>query len=140
MNKCLSTALLCLSFTSFAAELQRFDEVKKIASVGQAIHIVTDFSQCNMTSINSSAPTRLGVFTPEQLQVVDTYIASSFMHFTLNNPKFPNTPVFEFVRYTLKDDNSLDLSYQTLNATTYAPLSDKVSMNCKMGAGIKNKP
>lgn len=137
MKRLLSVFLLMGTGAAYTAELVLFDDIKEAAAVGKPIHIVTDFSQCNLSTPNSTPSSRLGVFTPNQLQVTDTTIASSFKHFTLNNPKHPNTAVYEFVRYTLKNDNTLDLSYQTLNATTYAPLGEKMSMSCKMGAGVK---
>lgn len=122
---------------SFAGELHNFAEVKSAVTTGKSIHIATDFAKCSASKKDALQSTHVAVFTPNEMQVVDTRISSSFMHFTLNNSEFSDTPVYEFVRYTIMDDNNLNVSYQALDARSYSPLREKMTFNCKIDTGVK---
>jgi hypothetical protein len=139
VKKLLLTPFLFVAITanSFANELHHFSEVKSAVMQGKAIRIITDFSKCSSFNKETVPPIRVGGFTPNKIQVIDSRILTSFTHFTLSDPRFPDRAVFEFVRYVLTEDNNLTLSYQTLDARNYAVLTEKVSFNCKMGTGFK---
>ena len=137
MKKLVLISFLFIATNSFAGELHNFSEIKSAVTTGKSIHIATDFVKCSTSKKEALLSAHVGVFTPNEIQVIDTHIATSFMHFTLNNPSFPDVPVYEFVRYTITDDNNLNLSYQALDARNYAPLTKKASFNCKIDMGVK---
>jgi hypothetical protein len=137
MKKIVLLSSLVAANMSVAGQLNNFDDVKLAVTTGQSIHIAIDFAQCAPSQKSTSPLTHIGVFTPNEVQVVDDSIATSLIHFTLNNPSYPNTPIYEFIRYTITSDNNVTLSYQSLDARNYSPLGTAVSLNCKMGAGAK---
>lgn len=137
MKKRILLPFLFLATNSFADELHNFAEVKSAIMMGKSIHIVTDFTKCSSSKKEAFQSTLIGVFTPNEIQIVNTHIVTSFMHFTLNNPSFPNVSIYEFVRYNITNDNNLNLSYQALDARNYSPLAEKASFNCKIDDAVK---
>lgn len=129
--------LLLAATNSFADTLHNFSEVKSAIIRGKAIHIITELEKCASSQKETSQVTWVGAFTPNEIQIVDTHIATSFMHFTLNNPRFPDASIYEFVRYKFADDNTLNLSYQVLDAHNYSPLTEKKNFICKIDVGVK---
>ncbi len=136
MKKLLVAPFLFFATTSFSGELHNFAEVKSAVITGKQIHIATDFTKCTSSNKNG-AYGMVGIYAPTELQALDTRIVTSFMHFTLNNPGFLDKPVYQFVKYTISDDNNLTLSFQVLDARNYSPLSEKKSYVCKLDDGVK---
>ncbi len=126
-----------ITTNSFAHQLHHFDEVSKAALKGKNLHITIDFSQCTGATQSKTAPSLVGVFTPNEMQVSNNHIVTSFMHFTLNNPRFPNLPVYEFVTYNINNENNVILTYQVLSAIDYSILSEKSSFSCKINASAR---
>jgi hypothetical protein len=137
MKKLFLLASLLLTSTSFANELHHYNDVKAAVITGKTIHIAVDLSSCIASSKEMAQSTSIGVFTPNAIQVNNNHIATSLTHFTLNNPNFPGKPVYEFVRYTITEDNNVNLTDQVLDAVNYAPLSPKISFNCKIDTSAK---
>lgn len=134
MKKLILSLFLLMATNAFARELHHFSEVKKALTKGKSIRIAVNFVQC----LSSKKPSafHIGLFSPNEIQIMQGRIAASLTHFTLDNPKFPNTPVYEFVKYLFTQDDNLALSSQVLDARNYSVLSDKFSMNCKIGEGV----
>lgn len=137
MKKIILLISLLAVTNSFADKLHNFVEVKSAITIGKPIHIVTDFAKCSSSKKEVFQLTHIGMFTPNEIQIVDTHIVTSFMHFTLNNPSFPNVPIYEFIGYNITHDNDINLSYQALDARNYSPLTEKASFNCKIDVGVK---
>ncbi len=131
MKKLLCLPLFLLAATSYADQLQTFEQVKATALAGKNIHIAVDFSKCTpgMPGVH------IGLFTPNEIQIDEANLYSSLMHFTLNNPQHRNTPVYEFVSYDIKNDDKVVVSFQTLDAVNYSPLSQAASVTCPMNSG-----
>lgn len=136
MKNLILLASLLISTNVFCKELHNFDQVKAAIITGKTIHIVLDFSKCSFQN-KSAKHLSIGIFNPNAIQIINNNIATSFMHFTLNNPSFPEKPVYEFVRYTITEDNNINLISQVLDAKTYTPMTDKISLNCKIDNGAK---
>ncbi len=137
MKKFILLTSLIISTNIFADKLDNFDQIKHAITHGKTIHITVDFSKCTPSHNQTTNQMNVGIFTPHAIQVVNNKIATSLTHFTLNNPSFPDKPVYEFVRYTFTKDNNLNLTAQTLDARDYSSLSDKHELNCKINAGVK---
>lgn len=132
----LLASLLFISSNSFSDELHNFNEIKASAMTGKPLHIAVDVLKCSPS--NASTETfSIASFTPDTLQIMNGSIATSFTHFTLNNPSFLDKPVYEFVRYTMSDDNNLNLIIQVLDAVNYTSLSGKFTLNCKIGSAAR---
>lgn len=130
-------ATFFLMTNSFANELPNFQNIKEAIVAGKSIHIVTDFAKCSTNNRELPQAMSVGVYTPSSIAVMESSMATSLTHFTLNNPQYPSHAVNEFVRYEFLPDGSVNLSMQVLDAATYKVLSDKITFDCKLGAGMK---
>ncbi len=138
MKKIIFLALCFIATAANAFEIKEYNFLRLFAARGVVLHIAVDFSQCTVTSATSpTATSSVAMFTPSSLQIADDNIATSFKHFTLDDPAYPGKAVYEFVRYTFTADNSLALTSQTLDATNYALLGDPVKLTCKLGSGVR---
>lgn len=132
MKKLTLLVSFLISTNSIAGELHNFNEIKTAIVTGKTINIAVDFSKCTASNKGVAPSITIGVFTPNSIVVTDR-IATSLTHFTLNNEK----PVYEFVRYTITDDNSVNVTEEVLDAVKYTPTSDKISFNCKLETAAK---
>jgi hypothetical protein len=137
MKKFILLASLLITTNSFADELHNFNEIKAAIITGKTIHIAIDFSKCSTSNNTTAQSMEVGVFTPSAIHVANDHIATSLTHFTLNNPSFPEKPIYEFVRYTITGDDNVNLIVHVLDAVNYTSVSDKVSFNCKIGSSAK---
>lgn len=136
MKKLILFASLLIATNGIADKLHHFNDIKTAAMTGKAIHITINFSKCSASNKTIPQNENVAVFTPNTIMITDR-IATGFNHFTLNNPTFPGRPVYEFVRYTITDDDNVNLTSQVLDAVNYSAISDKYSFNCKLGNGAK---
>jgi len=136
LNKIALLAMLCISPT-FASELSDFDEIRSVVLKGNSIHIVTDFAKCEAEFEKAKPLTIKGAFKPDTVMISQDNILSSFTHFTLNNPHFPEKPVYEFVVYQITKENKVNITSQVLDATNYKPLRKKSTFTCKISEGTK---
>jgi hypothetical protein len=135
MKKIILLTALLTSSNCFSDDLRNFNEIKTAATSGKNIHIMIDFAKC--TAPSSTQATVTTVFTPNALMIVNNRISTSLTHFTLNNPSYSGKPVYEFVKYIVTDDNSVQVTNQVLDAVSYAPLGDTSTFNCKIDAGAR---
>lgn len=125
---------LLLGSNVFSAELHNFAEVKAAAAVGKPVHIVIDLMKCaSPTPVQTEMLLSL---TPTGMVIRGNEIVTSLTHFTLNNPVSPNKGVYEFVRYTISNDN-VNLKTDLLDAVTYTKLREQHSFDCKIGSGVR---
>jgi hypothetical protein len=139
-NIWLLASLLLATQQTFAKEYQHFAEIQKAVLHGRTIRLVMDLANCtsNPSSVTAVKSFIAGVFIPNAIMVkLNERMTTSLHHFTLNNVRFPNKPVFEFVHYTLSMDDTLTLTSQTLDAIHYAPLSEKTSFQCRIGKSAR---
>lgn len=137
MKRIVLLSLIFLNSHCIANELHNFEQIKSAAMSGKTIHISVDFKQCSSAGKDSSAPTVVGIFTPDKITVTDTQIATAFTHFTLNNPKYPDQPFYEYVRYTINDGNNVYIALQTIYAPNFSLVGKKQLFNCEVGLGAK---
>jgi hypothetical protein len=137
MKKLILLTLLSVATQANALELKNYNQIEAVLKYGKVIHIAVDFTQCTPVNARQLVSSALAIYTPSAVQVANDNIAASLKHFTLDNPAYPNKPVYEFVRYTFTADNVLTLTNQTLDATNFAPLGDPMTLTCKLTAGVK---
>lgn len=137
MKKFILLASLLITTNCFAGVLYNYNKIKAAVISGKAIHIVIDFSKCSSPKNESTqAMSVIAVYAPNSLLVMNDHIATSLTHFTLNNPSFPGKPIYEFVRYTISDNNTVNVTEQILDAN-YTPLLHDFSFTCKLNSGAK---
>jgi hypothetical protein len=136
MKKSITLATALFAMNCHATELHHFVDIQSAATAGKSIHIAVHLAKCTTTK-KEYAPELIGVFTPREMIVMHEKIATSFTHFTLNAPGLQNIPVYQHVRNIFTADDMLTLTSINLDARNYAPLSDEVTYQCKLDAGVK---
>ncbi len=137
MKKFILLSGLLLATTSFADQLHNYNDITAAITNGKSLHIVTNLSQCTTTAKRATTTMSVGSFTPNEIAVTDSHIATAMTHFTLNNPFFPGKPVYEFVRYTITPDNTMAVTVDMLDAPSYAKLKDPMTFNCTLDGAAK---
>jgi hypothetical protein len=134
MKKALCLITLLLSANSYAEQLHNYEQIKSATAEGKNIRIFVDYSKCTTSSGQKVMPSYSGAYTPNEVTINNDagYIAASLLHFTMNNPQFPSKPVYEFIRYSISNDNSVVLTETVLNPVDYSPLTNKFTLNCKI--------
>lgn len=122
-----------------AHQLHSYADVQKVLEKGSRIHFVLDFSKCEASAKNISTLNYSGYIVPNEMVMNNDagYLATSILHFTLNEPRFPDRPVYVFSRYTLAKDGKMTLNYQTMDAQTFVPLAEKHSFVCQLDEGLR---
>ncbi|EKD73851.1 MAG: hypothetical protein ACD_45C00172G0003 [uncultured bacterium] len=138
MKKLILLGGFFLTTATFAGQLHNYNDMVSAISSGKPLRFVTNFSQCETNNKKASSSTTLiGSFTPNEIGVTDSHIATSLTHFTLNDPFFLGKPVYEFARYTITPDNRMSVTLEILDASTYTSLMDKISFNCQIDIATK---
>lgn len=137
MKKGMCLAACLLASSSFAATLGSYDAIHNNVVAGKSMRIAIDFAQCTAKGKALVQPMRLALYTPNEIAVFSDHIAASLTHFTINNPAFPGEPVYEFARYNITPDNTVNLSIQVLAAANYAPMTEKSEVLCTLGTAAK---
>lgn len=141
--------LLCLTATSLlltsawsAEQLQSFDQIRLAVSTGKLIRILTNYEKCTTLSATTmqakAVANHFAVFTPNALAIdVNGDIGSYLLYFTLKDPMYPNRAVYQHGSYRISKDNTLSVTFASLNAADYTPLGNAVTINCKLNEGFK---
>ena len=140
MKRFLILSLLLSSITAFAGELANYEAIKTTILKGKSIRIAIDFDKCTPQQVSVIQPPSfgLGIFSPNEIIITGNgQIAASLLHFTLNDPHMPSKPLYQYARYTITPDNTINLATQALDATTFKPLSDGFAFNCKISTEAK---
>lgn len=137
MKKFFLLTLTLMISNCLAAELKSYNEIKNAAMQGKTLHIVIDFAKCSPLNKKRTPTTKIGIYTPNAIQIVNDRIVTSMTHFTRDHPSFPAKPVVEFIKYSVTDNDFVNVSYQVLKAVNYTPLSDQSSFICEIESGAK---
>ena len=137
MKKITLLASLLLAANAYAYELPNYKHVKGAVTHGKKVRIAIDFSKCNASVPEMNHPYfDFGVYTPnEMIMKHDGGIASSMNHFTLSDVNFKDTPVNQFVTYTVNPDDNVVVTGTVLDAINKTPLTKKHTFVCKMTEG-----
>jgi hypothetical protein len=125
-----------LAANASAAQLPDYTAVQTALLNGKSIHYVVDFTKCKTTSPEAKALTNAAVFEPNEMILAPDHIATSLNHFTLDDPSYPDKPIYEFIKYTLDKDGTLLLGVQDLNAVDFSMLGNGYTVTCKMNDGL----
>lgn len=134
-----TTLALLVAGSVSAHQLHSYDEVQKVLEKGSRIHFVVDFAKCEANLKNISTLNYSGYIVPNEMVTNNDagYLATSILHFTLNEPGFQDRPVYVFSRYTLTKDGKMTMTYSTMDAQSFAPLTEKHSFVCNLDEGIR---
>lgn len=139
MKQALLFSLLFAAVSAYAGELHHFDQIKSAVTSGKSIRIGVDFSQCDTVgAAKVKSNYAFAIYTPNEVVVENNdYIAASLTHFTTNDPSWPSVPVYQFVRYTITNEDKVVLDVKTFDAGTFAQRKGGYTLNCKLDAGAK---
>lgn len=139
MKRKLFCLLFTLSLTSVSAnELNDIDELKSAIQQGNNINIVTLLNECQSSNSNLRIPVKMtGSYRPSSFMIVRDQISASDLHFTRNDPGYPNRSVFEFLTYKFSANNKMILNVQILDAINYYPLGKEHQVTCSVGSSVK---
>ncbi|WP_131793922.1 VirK family protein [Fluoribacter gormanii] len=145
MKKLVALSMIFFALNGYANKLHSYEKIKKAVANGQLVRIFVDYAKCSGPTQNYKMANYNSAYTPNEIAINnDTgYMAASMMHFTVNHPQFPNQAIYEFNRYTIASNGDVSISLLPLNAIDYAPLSEKITFNCKINESaqffIENK-
>lgn len=143
MRKFIIFATLLLTSNSFAEQLHNYDQIKSVVTEGKLIRMLVDYTKCTPLSTSLSFSKKIvgndaAVFTPNAMAITnDGDIASYILYFTMNDGHYPSRPVYQYGTYLISKNNTLILTFTSLNAVDYSPLGSSVSINCKIDDGVK---
>lgn len=137
MKKLLLIAGILLSTNVLAGPLTNYDQIKAALISGNYLRMVIDFSNCDVSNNQQHPLIGFGAYTPNET-IIDREgnIIASFNHFTKMDYHFPNQPVYQYVRYTIKRNDNATVSIQVLDAKSFKPLTEKVEVNCPIASGL----
>ena len=126
--------LLCV-MPAHAGDLKSFDAIVKAFDSNKSFKFVTHIDQC--------APkhpiTMIGMFTPSAIFVVGDKLYASDYHFIirkLGGKNKSDQSVYEYVRYTLEHNGTMNLAMTVLDSRNGAELT-KLQSTCHLGEGFK---
>lgn len=139
MKKLLLLGALVISSTAFAkTQIHNYADIVSSINNGIPLHVVTNFAQCSATNkLAITAAMSAAYFSPKEIGVTDSYVATSLIHFTMNDPFFPGQPVNEYVRYTITPDKTVKVILNVLDAANYTKLIDPITFTCQLDVSTK---
>lgn len=132
----LGSLLLCMN--AHAEQIHSYNDVVRAIENGKLIRIFVDYAKCNTIGQQILIPFG-GAYTPNEIGInyAAGHVAAALTHFTTNNPKFPNKPINEFLRYTIQSNGDVNLDMTPFSATDYSQLDEKFSVVCKLDQSVK---
>ncbi|MCE5293006.1 MAG: VirK family protein [Chlamydiales bacterium] len=134
MKKILCMCLLLFAASNVdAAAIESYQKLVSTLEAGSQFVIELDLSVCTG---QPGMPT--GYFAPSSLMHMpasDTAkdrIVTSDLHFTDQS----GAPAYEYIKYTIRDDDSVTVSITTYNPQTFKTIGQTHNINCTLGGGI----
>lgn len=120
-----------------AKQLNNFAEVQDAVLSGSSINLVTELGLCKTNSHVLDKDSFVSVKLDKIKLTQNKKLTASSLHYTLNNPRYKNKPVYEHMVYKVFADG-----YAVL---TYSPILDNPSqqpefittIHCQLNNGIK---
>lgn len=138
MKNFICLTALFLASTSFAEELHNFEQIKSAVFEGKLIRILVDYDKCAASSTQKKVGNNYAVFTPNAMAIDnDGNIGTYVLYFTLKDPRYPSKAVYQHGNYVISKDNSITITFTTLNAADYTQLGTADIINCKIDDSAK---
>ena len=126
-----------LSTISVAEPLHNYEQIKAAVMEGKYIRLVVNYPKCSAPEGKFKVPNNYAIETPNALAITtEGSIGTYILYFTMYDPQFPLKPVYQYVRYKINKDNTLQMLFADLNAADYAPLGVESSITCKIDDGV----
>ncbi|MBA2709546.1 MAG: VirK protein [Tatlockia sp.] len=133
-KKCLLPAIALFSLSTEAAELKTFTEVAKGVEQGSQLTFVVRLKDCKADHPLSDL--RVSVKPNAVMVIRDERVTAANKHFTLNESKYPGTPIIDFGKYNINADGSTELHMTVMDARDYKVLAS-YKVDCELGKGFK---
>lgn len=131
--------LLALLATTLANSetLHNYEQVKAAVFEGKYLRLVINYQKCTQTKGQMKVGNNYAVFSPNALAVTtEGSFASYLLYFTLFDPNYLSKPVYQYFRYFINKDNTLQINMSDLSAVDYSPLGFEGSMSCKLDDAV----
>lgn len=133
MKKMLLSLALLAPICAQADSLKTFTDVAYATAKGKKLTFVINVAKCTM----ENPPQIIASLRPNEVMVINNNrVTASERHFTINNPAFPGTAVYEYIKINITADNNVSLGLTTLNATDYSQLRT-MKVDCQLNEGLK---
>jgi hypothetical protein len=137
MKKFICFMALFLASNSFAIQLHNVEQMKAAVMEGKPIRMVVDYSRCADLTASKLVANNHAIYTPDVVKITrDGNLETAILYFTLNDPHHPAKAVYQYLRYAFSGENTLLLTFTTLNAADYALLDGSGSMQCKLDESV----
>lgn len=124
---------LLLPLCAQADNLKTFSEVEKAISKGKKLAFVLNLAKCDM---ELPAPVTVTLRPDSVMLMGNNKITTSHRHFTINNPSYPNTAVYDYTKISINAENEVAVAFTTLNAEDYDPLGKTITTICQLNDGV----
>ncbi|CDZ77480.1 VirK protein [Legionella massiliensis] len=115
-----------------AAELKTFPEVAQAVSAGKDLVFVVSLQDCDASLGNI----RVSVKPNALMLIADKRVTASDRHFTLDEPGYSGTAVYDYAKFNINADGSAELHMTIMDAKDYHPFSSR-KINCELAKGMK---
>ncbi|MBX3709909.1 MAG: hypothetical protein KIT56_07835 [Gammaproteobacteria bacterium] len=138
MKKFICFITLFFASTSFAEQLHNFKQIESAVSEGKLIRILVNYEKCTPLSTQKMVGNHYAVFTPNAMAIGnDGNIGTYVLYFTLQDPHYPSKAVYQHGNYIISKDNSITITFTTLNAADYTQMGTSITINCKIDDSAK---
>ena len=115
---------------------KHFKQVAHAVSHGRALHVVIDSDKCK-SNVQTSSEMLVSIHPKSTLLVKGKRVAFSNMHFTTHHPRHLGSPVYQFTKYSLNEDDTFTIKTEALNPTSFETLGEAVELTCKLNHGVR---
>lgn len=134
MKKSLLLLGILLSTNLYAAKVSTYQEVVSAVENGDMIRININFDLCKPTG--PKVLHGIGSYTPNEVLIdMAGDVVATLTHFTNHSSQNPTQPVYEFVRYIIREDNTVNISVNVFDAKTYMGVAEPLSYKCTLNEG-----
>lgn len=134
IKKIIPSALILLTLASEAAELKTFPEIAEALKQGSELVFVLALKDCKAAT--PLADLKVSVKPNAFMLVGDKRVTASDKHFTLNEPRYPDSAIIDFAKYDINADGSAELRMTVMDARDYKILA-RNKINCELGKSFQ---
>lgn len=130
---------LLFTSTCYAEQLHNYDQIKSAVDEGKLIRIFVNYTKCTPASLaQKMVGNHDAVYTPNAIAITNEGdIVSYILYFTMNDGRYPSKAIYQYGKYSISNNNTLVLTFTSLNAIDYSPLGNSESLTCKIDDGVK---
>jgi hypothetical protein len=127
---------ICPNMAEASTALTRLDDINAALKSGASVNTVTDLTKCTSAKDpRKSGTVQSGLHISAFLIRPDQTLSFADDHFTVTTKD--RKPIYQFLRYQVKPDNSASFSLTTMTMPEMRQVGSVVTYNCKVGEGMQ---